>query len=206
MNKTVHALAGVTALAVLAALVTVLGATHPAPVGATAAAAAVPAPGLVIGDSMTERSQAEILTELPGWEVDGVGGRPVADLIPILREYKATHGTVPPVVVIALGSNEETYFRRLYQYAVDMLPAETTVVFQSLWRDPDKWRSRARTMGRLTEVMRGVAGRRELTCVAGWRARARRGHDVLISDGVHPTLRGRQVWAQTVRRAVERCV
>lgn len=195
----------VSGLALLAGLIAVLTATSPAHVVHAAADPADTPPGLIIGDSMTVQSRAEVRDLLPGWELDGESGRKVARIVPILREYKEAHGTVPPVVVIALGSNEQTYFRRVYQYAVDMVPAGTTVVFQSLWRDPAVWPSRSTRMGQITRAMHRVASRREHTCVSPWRARARADHEALIADGVHPTPQGRRVWARVLQRTVARC-
>lgn len=193
------------AAAVLAGLVAALP-VSPAPrVVHAAADPADPPAGLIIGDSMTAQSRAEVRDLLPGWELDGESGRKVARIVPILREYKEAHGSVPPVVVIALGSNEQTWFNRVYQYAVDMLPAETTVVFQSLWRDPAVWPRRSARMEQLTEMMHRVASRRDHTCVSRWRARARADHETLIADGVHPTEQGRLVWARVLERAVAHC-
>lgn len=196
------------AVPLVAAAVAPTGPGQPSAGGAASrsAMARADAPaGLVVGDSMTAHSVRQVRRELPGWEIDAVRGRQVADLIPVLREYKATHAAVPPVVVIALGSNERTWRRLLYQYAVDMLPARTTVVFQSLWRDPAVWPRRAARMGDLTRVMHRVADRRRHTCVSRWRARAAADHDTLVLDGVHPTRRGRAVFARVLGEAVRRC-
>ena len=95
---------------------------------------------------------------LPGWTVDGVSGRPAGGLVPALRDYKSAHRSIPPVVVLALDPSGKISRPRTYQYAVDMLPARTTVVLQSVAGDPG--------------VVRRVADRRPRTCVAPWRERA----------------------------------
>lgn len=177
----------------------------PSAAAAPATAAALPGTGVVIGDSMTWRSRRQLAAALPGWTIDGVGGRKVGRIIPILRTLKESGAGVPEVVVIALGSNEWGWFPRLYQYAVDMLPAETTVVFQSIWRDDHVYVGRDATMRHLTGVMHEVASRREHTCVAPWRSIARRHHDTLVLDGVHPTALGKRVWTRSLVREVRGC-
>jgi len=116
-----------------------------------------PPRGLVVGDGMTEHTAAELSRALPGWTVDGVSGRAPGRLVPALRDYKSAHRSIPPVVVLALDSSGKTPRPRAYQYAVDMLPARTTVVLQSVPGDHG--------------VVRRVADRRPRTCVAPWRER-----------------------------------
>ena len=121
-------------------------------------AESAPPRGLVVGDGLTEHTAAELSRALPGWTVDGVSGRGAGRLVPALRDYKSAHRSVPPVVVLALDPSGRTVRPRAYQYAVDMLPARTTVVLQSGAGDPG--------------VVRRVADRRPRTCVAPWRERA----------------------------------
>ena len=99
-------------------------------------AESAPPRGLVVGDGLTEHTAAELSRALPGWTVDGVSGRGAGRLVPALRDYKSAHRSVPPVVVLALDPSGRTVRPRAYQYAVDMLPARTTVVLQSGAGDP----------------------------------------------------------------------
>jgi len=121
---------------------------------ATPAEATSP-PGLLIGDDMTEPSAAKLSRAFPRWTIDRVPGR--QGLVPSLRRHKHAHRGVPPVVVIALGPDAQTRRPHRLQYAVDMLPARTTVVLQS-GADPGS--------------VRRVVDRRPRTCEVPWRKRA----------------------------------
>ena len=129
-------------------------------------AESAPPRGLLIGDGLSEHTAAELSRALPGWTVDGVSGRSAGRLVPALRHYKSAHRSVPPVVVLALGPGERSARPRSYQYAVDMLPARTSVVLQSVAGDRG--------------VVRRVADRRPRTCVAPWRERAQTRRAALV--------------------------
>ena len=89
----------VTVLVAIATVVTFLTASSPS-VSATATA-----PGVEGKAAPTE----DVRSAAPGVIIgDGVSAREMRRLAPILRRYQREHRRVPPFVVIALGSDEQT--------------------------------------------------------------------------------------------------
>lgn len=183
--------------------------TEPAPT-------AGPGPGgpvLVIGDSLTWRGADELVDGRRGWTVDGVRGRNVRELLPVLHQHLEARPRRYGTVVIALGTNTAASWRkRHYDAALRMVPARARTVLVTPYRAPDPAeddpRASAparRTATYATWMQQLASARPHRRCVAHWRALAIRRPAVLDDDGVHQTSAGEHRWAELIDDAVTRC-
>ncbi|WP_432478674.1 hypothetical protein [Nocardioides sp. GXQ0305] len=96
--------------------------SSPAPTsGAARPAPDVPVTGLVVGDGLSRNAADDLSEAFPGWTVD------------VAPTHRAQHRS--PVVVLALPPSARRWRPYLLRYAADVLPARTTVVFQSPGKD-----------------------------------------------------------------------
>jgi GDSL-like lipase/acylhydrolase family protein len=182
-----------------------------APSQAPALAGARPGDLWVVGDSITYVSAPTLRPRLQKTVtgqvlIDGVGGRPVADLDDLVDQELAMPGT-PSVMVLALGTNPSPgWGLGDYQRVVESIPDRTVVVLVTVYRTPDTAGSSiAHLLARYSHWMRETARGRPNVCIADWRAAAQRHPEAYLVDGVHPTATGQRVWSSIIRRAVERC-
>jgi hypothetical protein len=142
---------------------------------------------LVIGDSLTYRATDQLAALHPDWMIDGVPGRGLTALIPVLKKHLAADGA-PETLVIALGTNSLPGNNGdVYADAVALVPASTRVVFVTLYRDPVIYGAEtADRMRALSHVMSEVAADRPGSVVAWWRSLVVQ-HPELLVDGVHQT-------------------
>lgn len=160
---------------------------------------------LLVGDSLSWRSDDELAALRPGWSLDGVPGRRVTQLGPRIRLHLEGYGA-PQVLVVALGTNSVVgWTKQDYVDAVALVPERTRVVLVTPYRAPAD--NDARAVARLDSYgrwLREIAGSRPATCLADWQARVVDDPDLLV-DGTHPTPRGERVWARMVVGAVDAC-
>lgn len=168
----------------------------------------------VVGDSITRLGTRALRARGLQWQVDAHGGRPVTSLGWVLGD-RLQRGPAPRVVVAALGANARPGWDPVtgYRSMIAQLPATTTVVFVSVYRNPAYFTARVarkrpdwnpRYSYAYTRAMHQVAAGRPHTCVAPWRpwAKAHRGN---LTGGVHPHRHGRTAWARIVARTVASC-
>lgn len=170
-----------------------------------------PGPGgpvLVVGDSLTWRGAEELVDGRRGWTVDGLRGRNVRELLPVLRGHLGDDPRRYRTVVIALGTNTARRWRkRHYAEALGVVPVRARTVLVTPYRAPRAGSSPAaveRTghyAGWMAEL---AAARPRRRCLADWRAAAIR-RPALLVDGVHQTAAGEHTWARLVDDAVTRC-
>jgi GDSL-like lipase/acylhydrolase family protein len=165
----------------------------------------------VVGDSVTYVSARTLRPRLEKTvtgqvAIDGVGGRPVADLDDLVGQELARPGT-PSVMVLALGTNPSPgWGLGDYQRVVESIPDDTVVVLVTVYRTPrTAGSSIAHILAKYSHWMRELGQGRPNVCIADWRAAAQRHPEALLVDGVHPTAKGQRVWSSIIRRAVERC-
>lgn len=201
-----------------------LGAAVPGAVSATGRRAQAPAGHgttsgsdtsvFVAGDSITRMGTRALRARGLQWQVDAHGGRPVTSLGWVLGE-RLQRGPAPRVAVVALGSNARPGWDAVsgYRAMIAQLPATTTVVFVSVYRNPAYYTSRVarkrpdwnpRYSLAYTRAMHQVAAARPHTCVAPWRPWAK-AHRKNLTGGVHPHRQGRRAWARIVARTVASC-
>jgi hypothetical protein len=190
-------------IAFLAALVSViLSLVTPTTVGE-----AQPTGVYVIGDSIT----AGAAEYLPGWwHVDAEPGRNV-DLLPEHLKLILAQNPSPRTVVVALGTNAvRGWSKQDYADAIGLLPAFTTVVFVTTYRNPDYWggvedfRRQPWVQYHYSKWMNELTTERPNTCRVAWRYRVKH-HPGALYDGVHPRQTGRERWVDMVRLAVRDC-
>jgi hypothetical protein len=93
--------------------------SSPAPVaGAARTSPEIPVTGVIVGRGLRGGTAADLSDAFPGWTIE-VG-----------RQRASA-----PVVVVALRSSARRWRPYLLRYAADVLPARTTVVFQSMAAD-----------------------------------------------------------------------
>lgn len=156
----------------------------------------------MVGDSITAGGKADLQRLRPHWEIQGLRGRNVDCLGPIVAE-RLQHGWLSRIV-IALGTNAvQGWGQDDYQAVVDMLPAHVVVVFVNTYRDPAHWpatnplRTRARVQYFYSRDMAAVAAGRAKTSVINWRGYAFH-HPEMLRDGTHPNWKGKRVWASMI--------
>jgi lysophospholipase L1-like esterase len=182
--------------------------------GASRSASGTDTSVFVAGDSITKMSTPALRRRGLHWEVDAHGGRPVTSLGWVLGE-RLQRGPAPRVVVAALGSNARPGWDAVagYRAMIAQLPATTTVVFVSVYRNPAYYTRRVarhrpdwnpRYSVAYTRAMHQIATERPHTCVAPWRSWAR-AHRHNLTGGVHPHHFGRKAWARIVARTVASC-
>ncbi|MDP3892542.1 SGNH/GDSL hydrolase family protein [Nocardioides sp.] len=209
---TPRAAARLLSIALTAAMLTLAGAVAPATGTPEPAGPNVwNSPVYVIGDSITRHGERRLQAREPRWDIDGVPGRNVASTDDLL-EARMSGTRAPRHVVVALGSNgHREWSKAHYEGAVAVLPPTTRVTFVTMWRDPSVFGpdhpgvyKRPSAMRAYSRWVRQISQERPNTCLFNWR-RVVRHRPHLLSDGVHPTVQGRVVWARGVSRAVRRC-
>lgn len=128
-----------------------------------------------------------------------------------------TNGADEEMTVAEANDYYATAIRRV-RYHGDWRPGPKRVVLVTPWRDPFhaegnvnpntgseyapyQW---AEKMGIYYRAILQVAREDPYVCVANWRAYART-RPWVFSDGVHPRLHGRRMWARIVIRAIDGC-
>lgn len=168
----------------------------------------------VAGDSITRMSTPALRARGLDWEVDARGGRPVTSLGWVIGD-RLQRGAAPQVVVVALGANARPGWDAVtgFRAMLAQLPATTTVVFVSVYRDPRYFTTRVarqrpdwnpRYSVEYTRAMHLIAAERPHTCVAPWRPWAE-AHRRNLTGGVHPHHQGRRAWARIVADTVASC-
>lgn len=191
------------------------GATSPADASVDVDRSA-PTSVVVIGDSITDGSAAELDAALRAVGVDditidaqvsrriAVGGGPNEPRsgVQALQRLLDT-GAAPDVWVIALGTNDvdkyaDDDYPELVRTLLDMVPSGAPVV----WVDVHVPARRAAT-ATFDEVLRDVVGDRDGATVASWRETVTGSDRALLrDDDLHPNARGSEAFADLVAEAV----
>jgi peptidoglycan/LPS O-acetylase OafA/YrhL len=153
---------------------------------------AVPSgPILALGDSVMLGSAPVLEQRLgPRLRVDAVVGRQAVDTIARIAEYR-THGALPPTVIVQIGDNGPVWFENLERLR-SVLSGVEHVVLVNVRVDRD-WQNE---VNRALE--RFVPGWSEAV-IANWYGHS---SESMLVDGVHPSVAGRRVYAQTIVEAL----
>ena len=164
----------------------------------------------MVGDSITAGGKKDLAELRPNWEINGLSSRNV-DCLPMFVSERLKHGYLGRLV-IALGTNAvKGWGQDDYQAVVDMVPSSTVVLFVNTYRNADLWpatnpyRTRAGVQYFYSNEMAKISSARPSTCTAHWRQYAI-SHPEALSDGVHPNIEGREVWASIIDDAAQDCV
>ncbi len=159
---------------------------------ARTAAGTVPSgPILALGDSVMLGS-APVLEQRLGsrLRVDAVVGRQAVDTIARIAEYRA-HGALPPTVIVQIGDNGPVWFENLERLR-GVLSGVAHVVLVNVRVDRDWQHEVNHTLEAFVPVWPQAV-------LANWYAHS---SESLLVDGVHPSVAGRAVYAQTIVEAL----
>lgn len=159
---------------------------------------------LLVGDSITYRGTNELARLAPGMVIDGYPGRTLGQLEERLQWFRSGRGE-PAGLIVALGANRAHRMTRPgLRRVLGSLPAGVPLMLVLPFRMSPDTHVVARFTLRYASWMRGLARKREATCLADWAALATDRPRVLV-DGVHPTPAGESYWAGWIAREWRRC-
>ena len=165
------------------------------------AAAIDPGSLTLVGDSLNVGIDPYLRDQLPDWEIDAHDrvGRTTAEGIEVLR---ARTGTLAPVVVVSLGTNDpdgtEAEFRALVAAAVDLVGPDRCLVWATIVRDGAE-----RT--ELNEVLREVESAHSNVRLVDWASSVADDPALLAADLVHGTPDGYALRATETVRTLRTC-
>jgi hypothetical protein len=149
---------------------------------------------LAIGDSVLLAAAPELLSTLPGIDIDAQVNRQLWDLPALLADDA---GRYRPFVVLGLGTNGTQDAASILGW-LDVLGPDRRVVLVNA-SGPMAWRDD------VNRQLVSVAAARPHTCVADWNT-AITGHpELLAPDQVHPGEVGGQLYADAVAAAMVAC-
>ncbi|MEH0111181.1 acyltransferase family protein [Tersicoccus sp. MR15.9] len=149
----------------------------------------------VIGDSVTVASTAALERDLRGAVIDASVGRSMNDAADAARRL-AEQGRLGRTVVVSLATNDEFSHDRVTELLDVLGPDRRLVLVTGFAPDRVYWTAEADR-----SLREAVADDPRIT-VADWQAAVATHTDWLASDGIHPTPRGQQLYADVISRAV----
>ena len=157
-----------------------------------AAGRAAPAgPILALGDSVMLGSAPVLERRLgPQLRVDAVVGRQAVDTIDRLAEYRA-RGALPPTVIVQIGDNGPVWHENLQRLRA-VLSGVKHVVLVNVRVDRDWQNEVNRALERFVPSWSEAV-------IANWYGHS---SESMLVDGVHPSVAGRAVYAQTIVEAL----
>ncbi|OMH31193.1 acyltransferase family protein [Tersicoccus sp. Bi-70] len=149
----------------------------------------------VIGDSVTVASTAALERDLRGAVIDASVGRSMNDAADVARRL-ADQGRLGRTVVVGLATND-VFSRQRIADLLDVLgPDRRLVLVTGFAPDRVYWTADANRA-----LHEAVADEPRIT-VADWQAAVAVHPEWLASDGIHPTPRGQQLYADVITRAI----
>lgn len=176
----------------------------PAVAASAAPAAAVPAAPAVatgdqvtaIGDSVMLGSAPQMLSRLPGVDIDAVVSRQIWDLGPVLQQRQDAE-TLRPYLVIGLGTNGAASVTDILA-ALGPAGPDRVIVLVNTFEDRD-WQNV------INANLAAAAAARPHTCVADWYSEIAANQGLLGPDGVHPRPDGAVLYSDLMGRVLEAC-
>jgi lysophospholipase L1-like esterase len=156
---------------------------------------------LDVGDSLSIGAAPHLRSRLPGYRIArvhdvGLHAYDAADLV------AARVGTLPPVLVVSAGTNDDprivTTFRRAVTRVVELAGPGRCVVWPTIVRPPAVGAS----YDGFNRVLRRVAARHESVVLVDWVGLVRSHPRWLSRDGVHVSPSGYEARASAIARAV----
>ncbi len=151
----------------------------------------------IIGDSITERSRAQLEQKLPGIDIHaqvskqfytGTSENPGG--ITILRDL-VNNGSLRQTLVYALGTNGD-FTSEQAQEVVDLAGSSRKVIFVNNWSTSNDYTTNNNVLIKMRNDNRNVS-------VVDWKtAIESQPETYLDSDGIHPNPEGQQLFAQLV--------
>ncbi|OMH24145.1 hypothetical protein BKD30_09650 [Tersicoccus phoenicis] len=149
----------------------------------------------VIGDSVTVASTAALERDLPGAVIDASVGRSMNDAADVAGRL-AGKGRLNRTVVVGLATNADFSGARVRELLDVLGPDRRLVLVTGFAPDRVYWTSEA------NRALREAVTDDPRITVADWQTAISAHADWLASDGIHPTPRGQQLYADVIARAV----
>lgn len=146
-----------------------------------------------VGDSVMLASLPELQAAFPGVWIDAAVSRGLGIGVGIAAELEAT-GQLRPVIVVGLGTNgpiERSDLNELKRIA-GTRPIVLVNAYGDRWWIPE-----------VNETLASFAKNRRGVVLADWNAAVAGVPDALAGDGIHPNPSGGEIYAATVRQALE---
>ena len=155
----------------------------------------------LVGDSLNVGIEPYLAKELPGWRVDAHDrvGRATAEGV---DELRALRGSLAPVVVLSLGTNDaegsEEEFRRLVDDAIAVVGPNRCLIWATVVRDG------AERIG-FDRVLRAARAAHSNVRLVEWASLVSDDPSLLAGDRVHGTPDGYARRAEETARAIRAC-
>ncbi len=149
-----------------------------------------------IGDSVMLGSAPQLLSRLPGVDIDAVVSRQVWDLGAVLQQRQDAGG-LRPYLLVGLGTNGAAGVNEILAALAPAGP-DRVIVLVNTFEDRD-WQDT------INDNLAAAAAARPLTCVADWHTEITANQSLLGPDGVHPRADGAALYSEIVARTLEAC-
>lgn len=145
---------------------------------------------LVIGDSVTLGAKADLEAAIPGVYVDAMESRGI-EKAHVILDSAAASGSIPPVVVVSLATNERTFTDAIMQEVVDSARG-SVVVFVTGYASEEQPRETQNA------AIKSFADSHDGVYYADWWSIAVSHPELLYDDHIHLNFEGRRVYANLI--------
>lgn len=145
---------------------------------------------LVIGDSVTLGAKADLEATIPGVYVDAMESRGIEKASVILDSVAAS-GSIPPVVVVSLATNQRTFTDYIMQQVVDSARGSTVIFVTG-------YASEAQSRETQNAAIMNFANSHENVYYADWWSIAVMHPELLYDDHIHLNFEGRRAYANLI--------
>jgi hypothetical protein len=155
----------------------------------------------LVGDSLNVGIEPYLGDALPGWRVDAHDqvGRATREGV---DELRARRGSLAPVVVVSLGTNDpegsEDEFRALVDEAIGVVGPGRCLVWSTIVRDGEERKG-------FDDVLRDASDAHPNLHLVEWASMVADDSSLLAADRVHGTAQGYARRAEETARAIRDC-
>lgn len=145
---------------------------------------------LVIGDSVTLGAKADLEATIPGVYVDAMESRGIEKARVILDSVAAS-GSIPPVIVVSLATNQRTFTDSIMQEIVDSARGSTVVFVTG-------YAGEAQPRETQNAAIISFANSHDNVYYADWWSVAIAHPELLYDDRIHLNFEGRRAYANLI--------
>jgi hypothetical protein len=155
----------------------------------------------LVGDSLNVGIEPYLANELPGWQIDAHDqvGRATREGV---DELRARRGSLAPVVVVSLGTNDadgsEAEFRALVDDAIELVGPARCLVWATIVRNGEE-------RAGFDQVLRDASDAHSNVHLVEWASLVSDDESLLALDRVHGTPEGYARRAKETARAILNC-
>lgn len=165
------------------------------PAPASPSAFAGDAAVLIIGDSVTLGAKADLEATIPGVYVDALESRGI-EKAQVILDSVAASGSIPPVVVVSLATNERTFTDYVMQQVVDSARGSAVVFVTG-------YASEAQPREVQNAAIRNFANSHDGVYYADWWSIAVSHPELLYDDHIHLNFEGRRAYANLIYTSLQ---